>query len=356
MFFRNEYDIILTTQLYALTNRGEFINIYDISQKAGVSIATISRVINCSDNVSEKTRQKVLKVIKEMGYTPNIFARGLGLNSMNTIGVMCADSSDIYLSSAIYFLEQGLRSYHYDCLLCCTGYELETKKKYLDLLISKRVDAIILVGSNFIEPNKKEHQYIIECSKKVPVILLNGFIKADNIYCVSCNDTQIIYEITKNLITSSKEILYLNRNISFASSSKLAGFLKAFKDMNLTLSKWQVKNLNSSIESTKQMLIELKSSGINFNSIICSDDELAIGAIKYAKALDIEIPDELEIIGYNNSKISLCCIPELSSVDNKLEFSCFNAISILMRVLNNQEVPNNTIISAELINRETTTQ
>ena len=63
-------------------------NIYDVSKKAGVSIATVSRVINGNTNVSEKTKQKVLTVMKEIGYTPNVFARGLGLNTMKTIGIM----------------------------------------------------------------------------------------------------------------------------------------------------------------------------------------------------------------------------------------------------------------------------
>ncbi|MFR8494064.1 MAG: LacI family DNA-binding transcriptional regulator [Mediterraneibacter gnavus] len=71
-------------------------NIYDISQKAGVSIATVSRVLNGSEKVSEKTRKKVLAVMEENSYTPNAFARSLGLNSMHTVGILCSDSSDVY--------------------------------------------------------------------------------------------------------------------------------------------------------------------------------------------------------------------------------------------------------------------
>ena len=98
--------------------------IYDISEKAGVSIATVSRVLNGSSSVSEKTKQKVLDVINQCEYTPNAFARGLGLNTMKTIGVMCADSSDLYLAKAIYYIEQKLRVNGYDSILCCTGYDL----------------------------------------------------------------------------------------------------------------------------------------------------------------------------------------------------------------------------------------
>ena len=106
-------------------------NIYDVSERAGVSIATVSRVLNGNPNVSERTRKKVLAVMDELGYTPNVFARGLGLDTMQTIGIMCSDSSDPYLAEAIYYLERELRSHNYDSILCCTGYDLDVKQKYL---------------------------------------------------------------------------------------------------------------------------------------------------------------------------------------------------------------------------------
>ena len=111
-----------------------------ISNKAGVSIATVSRVLNGNAKVSSATRNKVLDAMKELDYTPNVFARGLGLNTMKTIGIMCIDSSDIYLANAVYYLEQELRKHGYDSILCCTGKDYTNKKKYLELLLSKRVD------------------------------------------------------------------------------------------------------------------------------------------------------------------------------------------------------------------------
>ena len=82
-------------------------NIYDVSKKAGVSIATVSRVLNGNANVSDKTKNKVLVAMKELDYTPNIFARGLGLDTMKTIGIMCSDSSDTYLANAVYLSGAG---------------------------------------------------------------------------------------------------------------------------------------------------------------------------------------------------------------------------------------------------------
>ena len=107
------------------------INIYDVSNKAGVSIATVSRVLNGNSRVSDKTRDKVLNAMKELDYTPNVFARGLGLNTMKTIGIMCIDSSDIYLANAVYYLEQELRTYEYVSIRLCTVMEYNNKMRYV---------------------------------------------------------------------------------------------------------------------------------------------------------------------------------------------------------------------------------
>ncbi|MBO5501473.1 MAG: LacI family DNA-binding transcriptional regulator, partial [Clostridia bacterium] len=99
-------------------------NIYDISEKAGVSIATVSRVLNDSPHVSQKTREKVLAVINDCDYVPNAFARGLGLNTMKTIGLLCPNAADPYLAEALAHLERAFRQNGYNCLLSCTGREL----------------------------------------------------------------------------------------------------------------------------------------------------------------------------------------------------------------------------------------
>ncbi|MDD3338682.1 MAG: LacI family DNA-binding transcriptional regulator [Lachnospiraceae bacterium] len=330
-------------------------NIYDISKKAGVSIATVSRVLNGNTNVSEKTRKKVEAVMEETGYTPNVFARGLGLDSMKTIGILCADSSDSFLASAIYYIEQELRQFHYDVILCCTGYELSTKQKYLELLLSKRVDAVILVGSNFVEQSKAKNKYIIEAAKRVPVIILNGHLDAANIYSSMCDDADAMYKVTKNFLNHGKrKILYLYRSLSYSGLKKLEGFKKAFEEQGIPLEEEQICLFNGTIEETRNMLMEVYKKGKRYEAILTSDDELAIGAIKFAKACHLAIPEELSIVGYNNSKLGICCEPELTTVDNKLVFSCMNAVTTLMNVLNGSEVPAKTMISADVKIRNTT--
>lgn len=330
-------------------------NIYDVSKQAGVSIATVSRVLNGNAKVSDATREKVLKVMEEMGYTPNAFARGLGLNTMQTVGIMCADSSDSYLASAIYYLEQELRNYDYDVILCCTGYEWENRKKYMELLLSKRVDAVILAGSNFVEGTREKNQYIAEAAAKIPVVILNGYLEADNVYCALCDDTDALYRVTKTYLKAGKrDMLFLCRSLSYSGIKKRSGFIKAFEEMGLKCRKNQIIVQDGTIDEIRDMLIDRAKQGIREEVILTVDDELAIGALKYARALGIRIPEDLEVVGYNNSKLGLCCEPELTSVDNKLEYSCMNVVNVLMKVLEHCKVPARTMISADLAVRGTT--
>lgn len=330
-------------------------NIYDVSKKAGVSIATVSRVINGNSNVSESTKKRVLDVMNEIGYTPNVFARGLGLNTMKTIGIMCTDSSDVYLANAVYYLERELRNNDYDCILCCTGTSLETKRKYMDLLISKRVDAIILVGSKFIETNMKENAYIIEASKSLPIMLVNCFLDSDNIYCAQCDDETAVYSVTDALIKNNrKNIVYLYTSVSQSGLNKLSGYHKALELNGIPANEHFIQLCNKDILRAKEYLNYLKQSGYEFDAVVTSDDSLAVGALKFAYENNISVPEQLNIVGYNDSILAQCTEPELTSIDSKVEALCYTTVNTLMGVFNGGNVPSRTNITADIIKRNTT--
>ncbi len=335
----------------------EHINIYDVSKKAGVSIATVSRVINGTNNVSPKTKAKVLKVIEEFGYTPNVFARGLGTNSMQTIGLLCADSSDPYLAKAIYFLEGTLRQHGYDVLLCCTGYQHETKQKYLELLLAKRVDGLILVGSNYVESQEAQNDYIRRAAKNVPIVIVNACLTGSNIYCSLCDDYQGIYDVTTQCIQAGiSDILYLYSNLSYSGRQKLAGYQKALEDQNITVNAnlmHQITGTDALVHQVRDRLLDLDERGISFRAVITANDMLAVGAVKYALLTKRSIPRDVMVIGYNNSAIAEYCIPEISSVDNKLQEICKQSIQLLLEVLRGNSVPKKAIFSATLVERET---
>lgn len=330
-------------------------NIYDVSNKAGVSIATVSRVMNGNPNVSEATRQKVLTIMEELGYTPNVFARGLGLNTMKTIGIMCTDSSDMYLANAVYYTEHELRNHGYDSILCCTGNSLENKKKSLNLLLSKRVDAIILVGSKFLEPKQKDNAYIFAAAEQIPIMLVNGYLEGQNIFCTICDDYRAVYNITHALLSAGrKKLLYLYTSNSYSGTQKKNGFLAALKQHHITPNEKFMQLCPKGIYETKDIVAALYEQGASFDGIITSDDYLAVGALKYALEHHIRIPEELSIVGYNNSVLATCAEPELTSIDTKVEALCVNTVNSLMRIFEGNDVPGCTTISANIIYRRTT--
>ena len=331
--------------------------IYDISEKAGVSIATVSRVLNGSKNVSEKTRSKVLDTIRQCGYTPNAFARGLGLNTMNTVGIMCADSSDPYLAKAVYHIERKLRANGYDSLLCCTGYELEDKISSMNLLLTKKVDGIILAGSNFIYEKDAENKYIADAASRIPVMLLNAALDVPNVYSIVSDDFTSMYDATLQMAQAGiKDILYFYNSSSYSGKKKLEGYKTAMQESGLWLPDLVqfFTGSHEDIHAMQKHLNALEERGIRFHGVIASDDILALAAVKYAKEMHYRIPEDFSVLGYNNSMVADCCDPELTSIDNKLETLCQHLITILLGVLAGNEMPKKTVFSGEIIKRSTT--
>lgn len=332
--------------------------IYDISEKAGVSIATVSRVLNESNNVSEKTKKKVLDVINQYEYTPNAFARGLGLNSMNTVGLLCADSSDLYLAKAVYYIEQLLRENGYNSILCCSGYDLSSKEKAMSLLISQKVDSVVLIGSNYIYEKEEDNHYIVEAASQVPVMLLNAAFDAPNVYSIVSDDFTSMYDATIQMIRSGiTDTLYFYNSMSYSGKRKLAGYRAAMEEHGLLTDTRLMQLYSGSHEDVHEMakhLEKARDNGVVFHGVIAADDNLALGAIKYAQTTGLRIPEDLSIIGYNNSLLTSCCNPELTSIDNKLETLCQHLINTLMGILAGDEMPKKTIFSGEIIKRGTT--
>ncbi len=334
------------------------LTIYDISEKTGVSIATVSRVINGSDNVSSKTRDKIMSAIEESGYKPNAFARGLGLNSMKTIGILCADSSDAYLAKAVYYIEEELRANQYDSLLLCTGYDFKEKKKAADLLLTKKVDAAILIGSNFYSDKPEENDYIRTTADQIPVMLLNASFDYKNVYSLYCDDYSAVKNAAEGLLKSGrKNFLYLYNSVSYSGIKKLSGYRDAFEGTLSDVARHVEGFLEGGpecMEAFLEKINEIYSENGGFDACIASEDYLAIAMLKYASRNKISVPEALSIVGYNNSSLALLCEPELSSIDNRLEVISKQLVKTLLGVLNREEMPKKTEYSAELILRGTT--
>lgn len=331
-------------------------NIYDIAEMAGVSIATVSRVMSGSDKVSDKTRKKVLSVIEESGYTPNVFAQGLGVGTIHSIGILVPNISDLYMAEAVSFLENELQKNGYNCLLGCSGFELSGKESHLHMLLDKRVDALFLVGSTYAGSGKSdaETDYIRAAAAQVPVVVINGAVKGENVHSAVCGDRQAMYDVTSSLIQRGrKRILFLTDSHSYSAQEKTAGYLSALEEAGIPVREDLMMHVPNRIHAVRDILLSLPDP--DFDAVVATDDGIAVGAVKFAARTGRSIPQDLQIVGYNNSSLSVACEPELTSVDNRTEDICRGAVTTLLRLLSEKEpMPPSMVVPCRIVRRRTT--
>lgn len=323
-------------------------NINDIAKKAKVSVATVSRVINKSDKVKAETREKILNIMKEYDYTPNIYARALGLNTIKTIGLLCINLSDLYYATAVNLLEKNLRIAGYDVLIYCTGFEKFHKEECIYKLYEKRVDAVITIGVDFIYNIDKAQ--IENIAKKCPTILINSYEAIDSAYNIYCDEKNAIYLATKKLFDSKcKNIAFLYDKETAGSDSKKNGFIEAIEDFGISKN-CILKKCEYDVLKCKEEVSKLLISNKNIDAIITTEDILAVGALK--AIYDLDKISKISVVGFNNSMIAKCSTPTLTSIDNLIEAVTSTALNTLTNIFNNVEMPQTTVLSAKIVERE----
>ena len=333
--------------------------IHDISKLANVSVATVSRVLNGNPNVTEKTREKVMSVIREKNYTPNAFARGLGLDTMRTVGILCVDPADPdacpSLQFAMGYLQRELRKQNFDSLLYCVGYDMREKEHSIQAMLDRRVDSIIIVGSFFIDSNVKNNLCILSAAQTTPVWLINGRLNnIPNVYCACCDDFDGAYSATKALLGSgSRDIVVLHYSNTYSELQKIEGYKRALMDHGLPVRDAYICECTTDIQEIGEKVSTLISNGIHFDGLLATEDELAVGVLKYANANGISVPEQLRVVGYSNSKLSLFATPELTSVDQNIESLCITTVALLTNQLRGMKTPSVTTVKADLVFRKT---
>lgn len=322
-------------------------NIYDIAARSGVSIATVSRVLNNSPKVSPATRERVLAVIEQEEYVPNVFARGLGLNTMKMVGLLCVDVADTCYATMVALIEKQLRKKGWDVMLSCTGPTLEGKKKGLELLLQKHVDCILLIGSPFRE--EEDNSHIAAAAAQVPVMMVNGLLELPGVYSVLCDDRTAMKNSVNLLLKSGcRRLLYCYDALTYSGKHKLAGYREAHEQQGVALHDELLLHLPRDIEETVQHILRLHGEGLRFDGVVGSEDLMVIGVQHAMKKLNIDCP----VVGWNNSILAQCTSPTLTSVDNMLTQLCATVVQHLIKILENEEVPQKVIISAQLVERE----
>lgn len=308
-------------------------NIYDIARQAGVSIATVSRVINNKGPVSDATRARVEAVLEESGYTPSAIARGMAGKSMRTVAVLTVDIRVPHYARIVYAVEQELSQAGYEVILCNTGRDVEATVRYLRTAIEKQVGGIVLVGSVYSGIGREPE--VESLLRLVPVVMANGELDLPNVSSVLLSDDAGAKLATEHLVAMGKRNLWYVHDLDTVSANaKRDAFLSACETLGV---RGRVIETDFSVEGGRKAAKELLRSCRLFDGIVCGEDETAIGVVKGLVGGGMRIPRDVAVTGYNNSIYAELCEPRLTSIDNKPEDVAHMCVKMLERMMDGEE-------------------
>lgn len=327
-------------------------NIYDIAKEAGVSISTVSRVLNNKGNVNPATREKVEEVLERNHYTPSAIARGMVSKSMRTVAVLTVDIRVPHYARTAYTIERELSHRGYEVTLCNTGGEAEETEKYLRTMLEKKVDGIVLVGSVFNTICQKPEIRKMLCN--VPVVLANGKLEMPNSYSVLVDDRYGIALAVNALIEKGyRDIYYVKDMDTVSARLKWDGFVSTLEHAGIAEAKKNVLHTTSDLEGGMRAVRELIQSGRKFSALVCGEDITAAGAVKALLQEGYRVPEDVAVTGYNNSEYARICEPTLTTVDNKPELVAMFSVQLLTSLIEKTDAYSSCTIQPELVEGKT---
>lgn len=323
----------------------------DVKNLAGVSISTVSRVINGTRKVSPEKTEAVNRAIQKLGYKPNELARSLVMKKSNALGIILDDIGYSYMAQYIRGIDEISKMYRYDILLYSTFGDFETQKKAVDFLSSKQVEGIVVIS----EKINNEILYLIK-EHDIPYILLDDYYNPEQFTTVSVDYKEAMKSMTKYIIENNhKNIAYLKLRGSFnTTEQKETGFFEAVDDSDINNWVYTAKtnDVENGYEFMKNNIAKLRNNKVT--SIIAETDNLALGILQYCYENDILVPEEFSVSGFGNTEISKLYRPALTTV--KLPYYDIGAIAVrmLIKTLNGEEDLGKTVnLNYEIVKRQT---
>ncbi|MBS4761494.1 catabolite control protein A [Carnobacteriaceae bacterium zg-ZUI252] len=329
----------------------EVITIYDVAREADVSMATVSRVVNGNPNVKAATRRKVLDVIDRLDYRPNAVARGLASKRTTTIGVIIPDITNLYFSSLARGIDDIASMYKYNIILANSDQSPLKELQVLNALLAKQVDGIIYMGYDLSEEMRNEM-----LRSKTPVVLAGLVDPQEQVPSVHVDMVETIKAAIETLAANG------NKRIGFVSGPlaeqingtyRLKAYKKALQEVNLPYDETLVVESEYTYKSGEKIVSHLLAS--NSTAVFVSDDEIAVGILNAAIERGVKIPEELEIMTSNNSKLTRLVRPQLSSVTPPLYDIGAVAMRLLTKIMNKEDnVEEQVLLPFRMTHRQTT--
>ena len=286
--------------------------IYQVSDLAGVSLATVSRVMNNNAKVSDKTKQKVLDAMKELGYRPNATARSLASNRSDSVGLLVPELHGPFFGQMMGGTESELRDAGKHVIITTGHSDVDKEVDGIEFLLSRNCDALIL----HVEAVSDE--YLIELHKgTVPIVIINRYIEEMADRCITLDNALGGYLITKSVLEKGhREIAYISGpQWKDDSNQRIKGHKKALEEFNVPFNEQLMYQGDFTQTGGCDGLTSLLDAGIPFTALVCGNDEMASGVLATARQKGMDVPKELSVTGFDNIIYASLLFPTLTTID-----------------------------------------
>lgn len=330
------------------------ITIYDVAREANVSMATVSRVVNGNPNVKPTTRKKVLEVIDRLGYRPNAVARGLASKKTTTVGVIIPDVSSTFVAELARGIEDIATMYKYNIILSNSDQNMDKELHLLNTMLGKQVDGIVFMGGNI------EEEHVAEFEKSpVPIVLAASIEKSETIPSVNIDNEQAAFDATTAFIEKGhKEIALVIGPLRepVNKEKKLAGYKRSLETAEIPFKEELVIEGDYTYDSGLEAFERLLEIDPKPSAIYAGSDEMALGIIHGATDKGYSVPEDVEVISSDSTRLALMVRPQLTSVVQPLYDIGAVAMRLLTKYMNKEEVTDHIVVLPHRIEERDSTK
>lgn len=326
----------------------------DVAKKAGVSVGTVSRYLNGAE-IKEQNRIKIEEAISKLDFKLNPIARYLKTNRTHTIGVIIPTLSDIYATTIVRNLEKTLYDYGYNIIACDSWGSRELEMEKVQLLADRMVDGLILYPCN------EDISYLKAInSRNIPVVIVDSAVNNYRCDQVLTDNSNAIYEAVRWLVNNNHKrigIISASEEL-FTSRERVKGYYRALEDYRIEVDQELVKTLGYNVESGYQSMIQFLQMENPPTAVIASNYYTTIGTMKAIYDLNIAVPEQISIIGFDNLGLTGIIRPALTIIVQPMEEIGKEAAELLVRRIRGdyEGFPAVLRLKTELILRNSTAQ
>ncbi len=302
--------VALTFNLSGKVLMANRVSIVDVARQANVSLMTVSRVVRNKEDVSPATRERVLKVIKELGYRPNGIARGLVTKRTGTFGLVMPDVANPFFSDIALAVENAAFAKSYNVFLCNTGEDPKREQDMLQLLQEKRVDGIILCSSRM-----EESQLRTLVDQYPAVVLTSRRLPDAPVGCVLVNHQKGGYDATRFLAECGHQHIgfLAGPPISRGGHERQIGYRNAIDAVRLKDNPAYQMNCYPTIEGGQKAAAALLHQNPQLTALFCYNDLVAVGALRAILEMGRRVPEDVAIVGFDDIPLAALVTPALTT-------------------------------------------